>query len=190
MAKPWRHEDEILALVVAAIAIPTVIALPLVWFHDYELKTKITLTLAIVVGSGGIAAAIRARVMRPLQTLANLTASLRERDYAVRGRHARKDDALGLAMAELSALADQMRAERWHDEETAAGLARVVESLDAAVIAVDTQGIIRLANRTAERLVGKPALDGLAAAHLGLAPLLATDTPRTIELSALALPTP
>jgi hypothetical protein len=35
--------------------------------------------------------------MRPLQTLANLTASLRERDYAVRGRHARKDDALGLA---------------------------------------------------------------------------------------------
>ena len=188
MAKPWRHEDEILALVVAAIAIPTVIALPLVWFHDYELKTKITLTLAIVVGSGALAAAIRARVMRPLQTLANLTASLRERDYAVRGRHARTDDALGLAMHELSALADQLRAERWHDEETAAGLARVVESLDAAVIAVDTQGIIRLANRTAERLVGKPALDGLAAAHLGLAPLLATDTPRTIELSELAIP--
>src|SRR6478672_220440 len=113
----WRHEDQILALVIAAVAIPTVIALPLIWFHDYDLKSKVTLTLAIVVGCGGIALAIRARVMRPLQTLANLTASLRERDYAIRGRPARNDDALGLAMVELSALADQLRAERWQDEE-------------------------------------------------------------------------
>jgi nitrogen fixation/metabolism regulation signal transduction histidine kinase len=184
----WRHEDEILALVIAAVAIPTVIALPLIWFHGYELKSKITLTLAIVVGCGGIALAIRARVMRPLQTLANLTASLRERDYAIRGRPARNDDALGLAMQELSALADQLRAERWQDEEASAGLARVVESLDAAVFAVDEAGVIQLANRTAERLVGKRPLDGLRAQDVGLAPLLASDTPRTIELGELSLP--
>ena len=184
----WRHEDEILALVVAAVAIPTVIALPLIWFHGYELKSKITLTLAILVGCGGIGLAIRARVMRPLQTLANLTASLRERDYAIRGRPARIDDALGLAMQELSALADQLRAERWQDEEASAGLARVVESLDAAVFAVDDAGVIQLANRTAERLVGKRPLDGLVAKDVGLAPLLASDTPRTIELGELSLP--
>ena len=184
----WRHEDEILALVVAAVAIPTVIALPLIWFHPYELKSKITLTLAILVGCGGIGLAIRARVMRPLQTLANLTASLRERDYAIRGRPARTDDALGLAMQELSALADQLRAERWQDEEASAGLARVVESLDAAVFAVDDAGVIQLANRTAERLVGKRPLDGLVARDVGLAPLLASDTPRTIELGELSLP--
>lgn len=185
--RAWRHEDEILALVIAAIAIPTVIALPLIWFHSYELKSKVTLTLAIAVGSGSIALAIRARVMRPLQTLANLTASLRERDYAIRGRPARNDDALGLAMQELSALADQLRAERWQDEEASAGLARVVESLDAAVFAVDDAGVIQLANRTAERLVGKRPLDGLVAKDVGLAPLL-VDTPRTIELGELALP--
>lgn len=184
----WRHEDEILALVVAAVAIPTVIALPLIWFHDYELKTKVTLTLAIVAGCGSIGLAVRARVMRPLQTLANLTASLRERDYAIRGRPARSDDALGLAMQELSALADQLRAERWQDEEASAGLARVVESLDAAVFAVDDAGVIQLANRTAERLVGKRPLDGMTAQDAGLAPLLASDTPRTIELGELSLP--
>ncbi len=182
MARPWRHEDEILALVLAAVAIPAVIALPLVWFHDYELKTKITLTLAIVIGSGGIAAAVRARVMRPLQTLANLTASLRERDYAVRGRHPRTDDALGLAMSELAGLADQLRAERWRDEETAAGLARVIESLDAAVIAIDDAGVVRIANRTAERLVGR-RLEGVALTDVGLAELVAVDAPRTIELT-------
>src|SRR4051812_26399243 len=89
-----RHEDAVIALVAIAIAIPTAIALPLVWAGELDLKTRLTLTLAIVVGSGGFALAVRARVMRPLQTLANLTASLAERDYAVRGRHSRRDDSL------------------------------------------------------------------------------------------------
>jgi nitrogen fixation/metabolism regulation signal transduction histidine kinase len=180
--RAWKHEDTILAMVLAAVAIPTVIALPLVWFHAYELKTKITLTLAIAAGSCCLALAVRARVMRPLQTLANLTASLRERDYAVRGRSDRKDDALGLAMAELGALAEQLRAERWRDEEAAGGLARVVESLDAAVLAVDNGGVIRLSNRTADRLVGKP-LANERIADVGLGELLETDAPHTRELA-------
>jgi nitrogen fixation/metabolism regulation signal transduction histidine kinase len=177
-----RHEDAVLALVLLAIAIPAAIALPLVWLGELDLKSRLTLTLAIAVGSGGLALAVRARVMRPLQTLANLTASLRERDYAVRGRHARRDDSLGLAIAELAQLADELRDERWRDEEAAAGLARVVEGLDAAVIAVDRDGVVRLANRTAERLVGQ-ALDGKPVAALGLAELVAIDAPRTIELT-------
>jgi len=177
-----RHEDAVLALVLLAIAIPAAIALPMVWLGDLDRKSQLTLTLAILVGSGGLALAVRARVMRPLQTLANLTASLRERDYAVRGRHARRDDSLGLAIGELAQLADELRDERWRDEETAAGLARVVEGLDAAVIAVDRGGVVRLANRTAERLVGQ-ALDGKPVAALGLAELVAIEAPRTIELA-------
>jgi two-component system nitrogen regulation sensor histidine kinase NtrY len=184
MRRPWRHEDAVLALAIAAVLIPTLVAMPLLWAGPYELKTKVTFTLFIVLGGGGLALAVRARVMRPLQTLANLTASLRERDYAVRGRHGRRDDALGLAIGELGALAEQLRAERWRDEEAAAGLARVVESLDAAVIAVDSGNVVRLANRTAERLVGRE-LEGATLAELELDELFATDTPRTI---ALALP--
>jgi nitrogen fixation/metabolism regulation signal transduction histidine kinase len=182
MRRAWRHEDAVLALVVAAVAIPAAVALPLLWVGPYELKTKVTLTLLIVLGGGGLALAVRARVMRPLQTLANLTASLRERDYAVRGRNTRKDDALGLAMSELGALAEQLRAERWRDEEAAAGLARVVESLDAAVIAIDNAQVVRLANRTAERLVGRE-LEGHTLAELGLTELFASDTPHTLALS-------
>ncbi len=177
-----RHEDAVLALVLLAIAIPAAIAMPLAWLGDLDRKSQLTLTLTILVGSGGLALAVRSRVMRPLQTLANLTASLRERDYAVRGRHARRDDSLGLAIGELAQLADELRDERWRDEEAAAGLARVVEGLDAAVIAVDRGGVVRLANRTAERLVGQ-ALDGKPVAALGLAELVAIDAPRTIELA-------
>src|ERR1700742_2530288 len=145
-----RHEDAVLVLALLAVAIPAVIALPLVWFTGFDAKSEVTLTLAIGVGGGGLALAVRARVMRPLQTLANLTASLRERDYAIRGRHTRLDDSLGLAMSELAELAEQLRDERWRDEEAAAGLARIVEGLDAAVIAVDDGGGGRLGERTAQ----------------------------------------
>ena len=179
--RPIRHEDAVIALVLGAAAIPAVIALALLWTGELDLKSRVTLTLAIVVGSGGLALAARERVVRPLQTLANLVAALHERDYAVRGRY-RSDDALGLAMTELGRLADQLRAERWHDEEAAAGLARVVEGLDAAVLAVDPGGTIRLANRTAERLVGRP-LEGVSVAEAGLAEVFAVDTPRTYDLA-------
>jgi nitrogen fixation/metabolism regulation signal transduction histidine kinase len=182
MKRPLRHEDAVVFLALAAAGIPSAIALPLIWLHDYELKTQVTLTLAIVIGSGGLALAARARVLRPLQTLANLISSLREKDYAVRGRYARKDDTLGLVMSELAGLADALRTERWRDEEAAAGLARVVEGLDAAVIAVDERGVVRLANRTAERLVGRE-LVGSTATALGLEQLLAVNAPRTIELA-------
>jgi nitrogen fixation/metabolism regulation signal transduction histidine kinase len=180
--RPLRHEDGVLALVAIAIAIPAAIALPLIWLGELDLKSRLTLTLAIVLGGGVVAAAIRARVMRPLQTLANLTASLREGDYAVRGRHARGDDSLGLAIGELGQLADQLRDERWRDEEAAAGLARVIENLDAAVIAIDRAGVVRLANPIAERLVGR-ALAGSELAQIGLGELAEIDAPRTIELA-------
>lgn len=179
---PIRHEDAVFGLALLAMAVPTLIALPILWAGDFDLKTRVTATLAIVVLGGGFALAARARVQRPLQTLANIIAALREKDYSVRGRHPRKDDALGLAMAELAELAEQLRAERWRDEEAAAGLAKVVERLDAAVLAVDPGGTIRIANRTAERLVGT-SLAGTRIADHGLAHLFAVEAPRTVELA-------
>src|SRR5262249_15876059 len=116
-------ENRALVLAFGAASVPTAIALPLVWFGAYDLKSKLTLTLALAVGVLGFAFAVRSHVLRPLQTIGNLIAALRERDYSVRGRHARTNDALGQTMRELSALADALREERWHDEETAAGLA-------------------------------------------------------------------
>ena len=86
-------------------------------------------------------------------------------------------------MTELAALAEQLRAERWRDEEAAAGLARVVEGLDAAVIAVDAGGVVRLANRTAERLVGRRARGRARSPSSASSELFAVDAPRTVELA-------
>ena len=180
--RPLRHEDAVLVLALGAAVIPILVALPLIWSGDLDLKSRVTLTMLVGFSGMGLAFAARSRVQRPLQTLANLIAALRERDYSVRGRHPRRDDALGLAMGELSELAEQLRSERWRDQEAAAGLARVVEGLDAAVIAVDGAGTVRMANRTAERLIGRTA-EGLSITDLGLEQLFATDVPRTVELN-------
>jgi len=115
-----RFETRAAWLALGAAAVPIAIALPLIWFGDFSLKSQLTLTLAIVLGTGGFAVAARDHVLRPLQTLANLVGALRERDYSVRGRYPNTDDALGIAMSELAALADALRTERWRDEETAA----------------------------------------------------------------------
>jgi nitrogen fixation/metabolism regulation signal transduction histidine kinase len=181
-SRPLRYENRAFVLALGAAAVPAAIALPLVWFAPYDLKSKITLTLAVALGILGFALAARGHVLRPLQTIANVIGALRERDYSVRGRHARRDDALGEAMIELSTLADELRAERWRDEEAAAGLARVVEGLDAAVIAIDRGGVVRLANPTAARLVARDPV-GIIAAELGLATAAALDLPGTVELA-------
>ena len=178
---PIRHEDAVFIFALLAMAVPSLIAVPILWLGDFDLKSRVTGTLAILVFGVGFALAARSRVQRPLQTIANIIAALRK-DYSARGRHPRRDDALGLAMAELAELAEQLRAERWRDEETAAGFARVVERLDAAVLAVDAGGTIRIANRTAERLVGKP-LEGTRVGEHGLEHLFAVAVPRTVELA-------
>src|SRR5262245_46352349 len=124
-----RHEQRIVAIVIAAGAVPSAVALPLA-FVTLAAKSAGTTRNAILIVVGGLAAAAHARVVRPMQTVANLAASLRERDYGVRGRHDRRDDAYGLALRELAALAAELRAGGQRDAEAAAGLARVVEGLD------------------------------------------------------------
>ncbi len=170
-------------LVLAAAAIPTVVALPLLWTAGFDRKTEVTLTLAMGVGVAICVAAVYERVVRPLQTLGNLLAALRARDYSVRGRHDRQRDALGLALGELGALASELREERHRDEEAAAGLARVVEGIDVAVLATDRDGRVRVANRAAERALGTATVIGQPVTALGIAELFEVESVRTVRLA-------
>ena len=184
-----RHEDDVFVLALLAAAVPSAVALVLLWTGDLDAKTRWTFTLFIALGAIGFAAAARGRVERPLQTLGNLLAALRERDYAVRARHGRRDDALGLALDELAQLAAELRESRHAGEEAAAGLARVVEGLDVAVLAIDRDGVVRLGNHAAERLLGG-AIAGRAARDLGVDELLAGEPARTVRLALPGGPGP
>jgi two-component system nitrogen regulation sensor histidine kinase NtrY len=168
------------------IGAPAIVAvLVLLWVGDYSDKVRWTLGVALVVWWLGAAFALRERVVRPLQTISNMLAALRERDFSLRGRGAREDDALGLALMEANLLSSTLREQRLGALEATALLRRVMEEIDVAVFAFDAGDRLRTVNRRGESLLAQPAerLVGRTAEELGLAPALASDAPGALELA-------
>ncbi len=115
------------------------------------------------------------RTLRPLQTLSNLLAALREGDFSFRGRDADRDDALGSVFLELNTLADLLQQQRVGALEATALLRAVMAEIPAAVFAFDGEGRLRLVNRAGELALGRPSerLMGSTADEVGLQGALA-----------------
>jgi PAS domain S-box-containing protein len=179
----FRFERRLLALALLAGAPGGVVALSLIWFGDYSDRLRWTLTLVIVVLWIVIALAIRERVVRPLQTISNMLAALREGDFSVRARGARVDDALGLAFLEVNSLGETLRSQRLGAVEASALLRTVMEEIDVAIFAFDERRQLRLVNRGGEKLLGadQHELIGRSSAALGLAGCLRGEPDRTIN---------
>jgi len=140
----------------------------------------------VVLGAWGIGLLVlRERVVRPLQTLANLLSALREGDYSFRARSRDAPDALAEAMREVNALVETMRRQRLGALEATALLRAVMAEIDVAVFAFDADQCLRLANRAGERLLAQPVerLLGRNAVEVGLADCLAGEAPRTVQMS-------
>jgi PAS domain S-box-containing protein len=155
----------------------------LLWRGEYPLRVQLTFTL-FAVGAWLLGALLlRERVIRPLQTISNLLAALREGDYSIRARGASADDALGLALLEVNALSETLRGQRLRELEATALLRRVIEEIDVAVFAFDGDHRLRLVNRGGERLLGQPSerLIGRPSETLGLDECLTGDSPRTFD---------
>lgn len=116
--------------------------------------------------------------VRPVQTLANVVAALREEDYSFRARNAGRGDSLGQLALEINALADTLQTQRVASLEAVALLRRVIAEMDAPVLAFDQESRLRLLNPAAERAFSlQPARDlGHPAAELGLETLLGQPT--------------
>lgn len=161
----------------------SVLALVLLWAGSYGLKLQVTLTLLLVLGWAALAFALRNRVVHPLQTLANLLAALREGDYSIRARGARRGDALGEVMLEVNALGETLREQRLGALDATNLLRAVMAEIDVAVFAFDGEQRLRLVNRAGESLLEKPAeqLLGRSAAELGLSAPLSGEASGTIQ---------
>ena len=178
------HERRVflLALVTGA---PAVIAtLILLWRGGYSGKVQWTVGLVVVSCWLITAAVLRERVVRPLQTLSNMLAALREGDYSIRARGADRDDALGLAFLESNLLGETLRTQRLGAMEATALLRTVMSEIDVAVFAFDDEDRVRLVNRAGERLLAQPAerLLGRTAEQVGLAEGLEGESPRTMDV--------
>src|SRR5437868_10449270 len=179
------HERRVLQLALLAGLPGIVVSLVLLWRDDYSAKVQWTLGL-LVLGSWLITAIVlRERVVRPLQTLSNMLAALREGDYSIRARGAERDDALGLAYLEANLLGETLRTQRLGAMEATALLRTVMADIDVAVFAFDDGGQLRLVNRAGERLIDMPAerMLGRTAELVGLADCLVGESLRTMSVT-------
>src|SRR5881392_3849332 len=179
------HEGRLTWLTLAAAAPAAIVALILVWFGDHTPKVQWTLTLVIAGFGLGFILSAREHIVRPLQTMTNLLAALREGDYSIRARGARADDALGEALLEINALGETLRLQRLGAFEATALLRTIMAEIDVAVFTFDPDRRLRLVNRAGEDLLGQPMdkLLGRNAKDLGLEEAYEVDEDEPLTLS-------
>ena len=113
------------------------VALFLLWTGGYG--ARVYWTVGVLLGGfwWACAFALRERVARPLRTLSNLLAALREEDFSIRAQSARPDDALGEVFQEASSLSRTLREQRLGALEATALLRAVMAEIDVAVFTFD-----------------------------------------------------
>jgi nitrogen fixation/metabolism regulation signal transduction histidine kinase len=158
----------------------------LLWYDGYSAQVQWTIDLLLTLLWLGIAFNLRTRIVRPLQTLSNILAAIREGDYSIRGRRALSGDALGEVMLEVNDLGQTLREQRLGAMEATALLRTVMAEIDVAVFAFDGEERLQLVNRSGERLLAQPSarLLGRTAAELGLSACLKSSAggPQTMQM--------
>jgi nitrogen fixation/metabolism regulation signal transduction histidine kinase len=169
-----KFERRVTFLALAAGFPAVVLCAVLLWYDDYTARVQWTVDLFLVLIWLGIAFNLKQRIVRPLQTLSNILAAIREGDYSIRGRRAAVGDALGEVMLEVNDLGQTLREQRLGALEATTLLRTVMAEIDVAVFAFDGEQRLRLVNRAGERLLAQPAtrLLGRTSGELGLAACL------------------
>jgi nitrogen fixation/metabolism regulation signal transduction histidine kinase len=157
------------------LGLPTIVLCWLVLRHrSVEPLAQIITLLAVAAGWAFAVSLLTEEITRPLQTLANVVAALREDDYSFRARGGRRNDAMGDLALEINALAGMLQGQRAGALEAMELVERVMRSMQSPVLAFDPQGELMLLNVAAEHAFGlrmQTAL-GRSAAELNLHELM------------------
>ncbi|HEX7150865.1 MAG TPA: ATP-binding protein [Thermoanaerobaculia bacterium] len=172
-----------LTLYAIAAALPaTLVMFVLLALLDVPLHVRFGIGGAVVLMTVLVLFFFRQRLAYPLRTLSNIVAGMRERDYSLRARGGRDDDAHGELATEINRLSEQLREQRLDDVEAAALLRTLVAQLDSALFAFDHRGRLQLTNAAGERLLASSDLLGKTIDELGLSPCFAPALPSAVEM--------
>jgi nitrogen fixation/metabolism regulation signal transduction histidine kinase len=179
------YEGRIAWLTFGAVVPAIVVALGVLWFGNYSAKVQWTLTILIVGCFVLFVSSAREHTIRPLQTMSNLLAALREGDYSIRARGAREGSALGEVLIEINSLGETLRLQRLGAFEATALLRTIMSEIDVAVFTFDPKRRLRLVNRAGEALLGQPMdkLLGKTANELALDRCLETNEDEPLTLN-------
>lgn len=162
-----------------------VVAEILLWLSGHSLEFKWTITLFIAIGWLMGTSALHGQVIRPLQTLSNMVAAIREDDFSFRLRGGSREDSLADLIYEINSLATRLQQQKISALEATALLKKVLMEIDVAVFTFDQQQHLRIVNRAGEQLMGRiaPRMLGLTAQELGLQEFLEAEEPQTVQMT-------
>jgi nitrogen fixation/metabolism regulation signal transduction histidine kinase len=169
-----KFERRVTLLALAAGFPAVALSALLLWYDNYSGRVQWTVDLFLVIAWLSVSFNLKQRIVRPLQTLSNILAAIREGDYSIRGRHALTGDALGEVMLEVNDLGQTLREQRLGALEATTLLRTVMSEIDVAVFAFDGKERLQLVNRSGEKLLAQAAtrLLGRTSVELGLAACL------------------
>jgi nitrogen fixation/metabolism regulation signal transduction histidine kinase len=156
----------------------------LLWRYGVEPLERCFVLLALALGWMFAVSILMEQIIRPLQTLANVVAALREDDYSFRARGGQRNDAVGDLALEVNRLAGMLQSQRAGALEAMELVERVMRSMQSPVLAFDPEGRLRLLNAAGERAFGLRAgtAIGNSAEELKLTELLNVEDDDVISL--------
>lgn len=183
-AEPLRFETRLRIYSAVLCGIILALLTTLLIIEHFSATTILSILAIVIVAMLLVVTAFMDQIIRPLQTLANVVAALREEDYSFRARGARSNDPFGDLAIEINALADMHQTQRLGALEAAALFRRVIAELDAPVLAFDQTGHLRLINPAGERLFKVNAARdlGRSAVDLNLAMLTSHTGEEVIQI--------
>lgn len=180
ISRRWSYERRILAwtlllttpgLVLAAITFFTIDAPLSLWIFGWLPMALFAVVLAIVV---------RNKAGYPLRTLTNLVEAIRNDDFAMRGVSGPPPGALYELICEINYLGADLRDKRFAGVEADLLLGKIIEELDAAVLAFGEDDRLTMINPAGEQIFAaiQDNLLGRTAESMGLSGFLAFMEPR------------
>ena len=139
-----------LRLWLALLSVPTVVCAGLLAYTTWSSWVVAWgVVLAAAIAYALLAAALFDQFTRPLQTLANVVAALREDDFSFRARGGRRGDSLGDLALEINALAGMLQTQRGSARDALTLAERVMDAMRTPVLAFAADGTLRLLNPAA-----------------------------------------
>jgi two-component system nitrogen regulation sensor histidine kinase NtrY len=180
-----RFERRILMLTLLSGLAGMLVALVFIWAFPFQLSTKLTLTFLLLIFWIGFGFAVKSKVAFPLRTILNLLGALREGDYSMRLRGARKDDAMGELAWEVNRLVQFLQRQRFDVVESTALMRKILAEIDVALFGFDSGGILQWVNDSGQRLLklNNEKIIGCHAEKFGLDICLKGAVPRIVDLS-------
>jgi nitrogen fixation/metabolism regulation signal transduction histidine kinase len=180
-----RFERKITVLSLLSGLVGILIALVLLWMGSFQLSTQLLLTFLILLCWLGFALTVTNKVAFPLRTILNIVGALREGDYSMRLRGARRDDAMGELAWELNQLVQFLQKQRFDVLESTALLRKILAKIDVALFGFDSSNVLQWVNDSGRQLLklNEEKIIGSNAKEFGLDLCLKGPTPRIVDLS-------